>query len=102
PPAPDSPAVTFNAPSARPRPAERSPDPAPAGKSGTRKGKFRETMWFKKGELDEQVAQDAQGKSDAPAAADDLPIEDRYKDDGTITAADRERLSLRTGGTQLD
>jgi hypothetical protein len=65
-----------------------------------KKGKFRETMWFKKGELDEAVAASVDGP-EAPARADELPIEDRYKDDGTLTADDRDRLSLRTGGTQM-
>jgi serine/threonine-protein kinase len=74
----------------------------------TKKGQFRETMWFKKGELDEAAAQAAaMVQSSSPDAlpvsdkADEMPIEDRYKDDGTISAKDRERLSLRTGHTQM-
>jgi serine/threonine-protein kinase len=78
--------------------------PAGRGKRGSAKdkAKFRETMWFKKGELDEAVAAAQAPTGDAepvPDKIDSLPIEDRYKDDGTLTAADRQRLSLRTGGT---
>ena len=54
-------------------------------------------MWFKKGELDEAAAA-AEGE-EAKTRADELPIEDRYKDDGTLTTADAERLTLRTGAT---
>jgi hypothetical protein len=101
-------------PAQQPLPSPSSqPAPNPSGARGKgaradsvptrQKGKFRETMWFKKGELDEATAAAAaaEGAAEAPAKADDLPIEDRYKDDGTLTAADRERLSLRTGGTQM-
>jgi len=78
------------------------PPPAQA-----QKGKFRETMWFKKGELDEAAAQAAASAPQSPDAlpvsdkADELPIEDRYKDDGSISAKDREKFSLRTGATAM-
>lgn len=68
------------------------------------KGKFRETMWFKKGELDEAAAAAAAAMQEGELAldkADALPIEDRYKDDGTLSRQDAERLSLRTGATQM-
>jgi len=68
------------------------------------KGKFRETMWFKKGELDEAAAAAAAAAREgelAPDKADALPIEDRYKDDGTLSRQDAERLSLRTGATSM-
>ena len=65
------------------------------------KGKFRETMWFKKGDLDaaaaEAAAQDKEGASSDKA--DSLPIEERYSDDGTITTGDAARYSLKTGQT---
>jgi hypothetical protein len=84
-----------------------SVQPAPAQRpQADSKGKFRETMWFKKGELDEAAAEAAavaaaRGEDDEVLdRADSMPVEDRYKDDGTLTADDRERLSLRTGGTQ--
>ncbi len=87
--------------------------PAAAGKKskgggdGESKGKFRETMWFKKGELDAQAAQVVAeevaktGKAVSTDKADSLPIDERYKDDGSITRGDKEKYSLRTGGTQM-
>ena len=71
------------------------------------KGKFRETMWFKKGDLDAQAAQAAAeerartGKDVAADKADSMPIDERYKDDGSISRGDKEKYSLRTGATQM-
>jgi hypothetical protein len=84
---------------------------APAGKKkapdeASNKGKFRETLWFKKGELDAQAAQAAAeerartGKDVGSDKADSLPMDERYKDDGSITRGDKEKYSLRTGHTQ--
>ncbi len=95
PPTYSPPAAPANAPAAAGR-GKRAP--------AKDKAKFRETMWFKKGELDEAVAAaqaPTPGSEPLPDKADSLPIEDRYKDDGTLTAADRQRLSLRTGGTMV-
>ena len=84
---------------------KKAPVAEPAG--GKAKGKFRETMWFKKGELDADAAQTAAderettGTSTADDKVDTLPIDDRYKDDGTISRGDAEKYSLRTGGTQM-
>jgi hypothetical protein len=75
-----------------------------AGGGPESKGKFRETMWFKKGELDEAAAAAAAAAREGELAldkADALPIEDRYKDDGTLARQDVERLSLRTGATSM-
>lgn len=75
-----------------------------AAASPDSKGKFRETMWFKKGELDEAAAAAAAAAREGELAldkADALPIEDRYKDDGTLSRQDAERLSLRTGATSM-
>ncbi|HEY5923176.1 MAG TPA: hypothetical protein VIV11_15965, partial [Kofleriaceae bacterium] len=84
---------------------------APAGKrkaeSEDNKGKFRETMWFKKGDLDAQAAIAAAeerartGKDVAADKADSKPIDERYNDDGSITRGDKEKYSLRTGATQM-
>jgi hypothetical protein len=77
------------------------------GGDGESKGKFRETMWFKKGELDVQAAETAAeerqktGKDVASDKADSLPIDERYKDDGSISRGDKEKYSLRTGATQM-
>jgi len=91
--------------------------PAPASGKGGKKqkrtpernkgNKFRETLWFKKGELDEAAAKKAaeaakKGKPDAVIdKADSMPIEERYADDGTLSDDDRKRLSLRTGKTLM-
>ena len=80
--------------------------PAKKGKDDA-KGKFRETMWFKKGDLDAQAAQAAAeerartGKDSSTDKADTLPMDERYKDDGSISRGDKEKYSLRTGGTQM-
>lgn len=67
------------------------------------KGKFRETMWFKKGELDAAAAEEAAATGDANAVgkADLLPIDERYNDDGTVTRSDADKYSLRTGATSM-
>jgi len=94
-----------------PQPAVSAPKiaAAPAGKKRPEeqqkkkdsKGKFRETMWFKKGDLDAQAAEEAAATGDAAAAgkADLMPMEERYTDDGSITSTDGDRYSLRTGAT---
>jgi len=80
--------------------------PTPKKPAEEGKGKFRETMWFKKGDLDvaaaEAAAQErAKGKDAASDKVDSLPIDERYSDDGSITRGDKEKYSLRTGGTQM-
>lgn len=70
------------------------------------KGKFRETLWFKKGDLDTQAAIAAAeerartGADPSVDKVDTMPIDERYKDDGSLTRGDTERYSLRTGATQ--
>ena len=71
---------------------------------------FRETLWFKKGDVEHMIAE-ARAKMAAqgarPGAVEGSrcpveevkPIEDRYNDDGTLTTEDRKKFSLRTGGT---
>ena len=68
------------------------------------KGKFRETLWFKKGELDAQAAQEAAAEHARTGKltsdkADQLPIDERYKDDGSLSRTDKHKYSLRTGST---
>jgi serine/threonine-protein kinase len=108
------PPVTPYSPSggASPAPAMAvapAPTPAPAqakaaddSKSGV-KPAFRETLWFKRGDVDQMVA-DAKAKmatrSDTGEVPEDVrPLEDRYVDDGTVTTEDRKKFSLRSGGT---
>jgi serine/threonine-protein kinase len=83
--------------------------PVATAKAGEKdaKGKFRETMWFKKGDLDSQAAvaaaeERARTGKDVPTdKADSLPMDERYKDDGSISRGDKEKYSLRTGATQM-
>ena len=66
--------------------------------------KFRETMWFKKGELAAARAESgsvevAPEEDLAEAAGDSLPIDDRYQDDGTLAPHDSMTFGLHTGRT---
>jgi hypothetical protein len=64
--------------------------------------KFRETLWFKKGQQDAAVAEtlDAQDVM-APDKVDLLPIEDRYQQDqGGVTPSDSVAFGLHTGRTE--
>jgi len=78
------------------------PDDKPTAAAS--KAAFRETLWFKKGEVDAVVA-DAAAQAAAEGqiadldAADSLPMEDRYLDDGSLTGMDRKRYSVKTGAT---
>ena len=58
-------------------------------------------MWFKKGELDEQMAQQPPPKEGEERPEDTRGIDERYQDDGTLSAEDRKKHSLRTGATQM-
>ncbi|HEX4451571.1 MAG TPA: hypothetical protein VH143_11905 [Kofleriaceae bacterium] len=64
--------------------------------------KFRETLWFKKGEQDAKARDEAVAAGDllAPSAVDTLPIEDRYEDDGTVNSADSQVFGIHTGTTE--
>lgn len=65
--------------------------------------KFRETLWFKKGELDShEAARAADGDDDlAPGAVDLLPREDRYREDGSLTRTDSHSFGVHTGSTSF-
>jgi hypothetical protein len=64
--------------------------------------RFRETLWFKKGSQDAAAAQTARAKRGTldPVGVDQLPVEDRYQDDGSLTAVDTAQWSVKTGTTQ--
>lgn len=111
----EAPAAVRPQPSPRPatqpsgeRAGQRAEQDTDSAKKKARrgdKGKFRETMWFKKGELDSAaaVAADEEKKRtghEAVDKADLLPLEDRYEDDGSLTSGDREKFSLKTGSTE--
>lgn len=104
--------------------AETAPDAAHAPESGGAAASlastppsaatgFRETLWFKKGDVEQMVAE-ARAKAAAAAAAkagvrltplevpaeeSAAPLEDRYVDDGSLTAEDRKKFSLASGAT---
>lgn len=63
---------------------------------------FRETLWFKKGSQDAEAAQASRAKRGTldPGGVDQLPVEDRYEDDGSLTAVDTAQWSVKTGTTQ--
>ncbi|MFL5304593.1 MAG: protein kinase domain-containing protein [Polyangia bacterium] len=94
------------------------PTPPPAGAPASAPNKsggaaaFRETLWFKQGDVDQMVA-DARAKLEAskakgtpapepeplPIESDAKPLEERYVDDGSVSAEDRKKYSLRQGAT---
>jgi hypothetical protein len=94
---------------AQPAPVQPAMRPGEAGKGAPPKAgaAFRETLWFKQGDVEQMVA-DAKAKlqatgkaaAEGPVIAEDArPLEDRYVDDGSVTVEDRKKFSLRTGGT---
>jgi hypothetical protein len=107
--APVTPAPVQPARPVQPSPAQPATKPGEAGKGTPPKGgaAFRETLWFRQGDVEQLVA-DAKAKMQAtgkaavegPIVAEDArPLEDRYVDDGSVTVEDRKKFSLRTGGT---
>jgi hypothetical protein len=93
------------------------PAPTPKPAAG---GNFRETLWFKKGDVDQMVAdararveaarakgvavsaEDAEAAAVAEVAAPEegaKPLDERYVDDGSVTVEDRKKFSLRSGAT---
>jgi hypothetical protein len=98
-PAQPAPAASAAAPAAAAKAGDASKSPQKAGSA------FRETLWFKQGDVEQMVA-DAKAKlqagktpADGTAEVDARPLEDRYVDDGSVTVEDRKKFSLRTGGT---
>ena len=102
-------------PPVAPAPAASAAAGGAAGAKPTGAAAFRETLWFKQGDVDQMVA-DARAKLDAsraksgagapapapepevPAVAE-KPLEDCYRDDGTVSVDDRKKYSLRSGAT---
>ena len=77
-----------------------SPPQTQPAKGSERIG-FRETMWFFKGEVESAMAET--GEAEAPPT-DTVPpgeLAQKYKDDGSLSADEAKRLSLRTGKTQM-
>ena len=79
------------------------PAPGAAGKGGgapgAKKGAFRETGWFKKGEIEEEMAKKAAEMSKEDPLAG--PLVEANVDESALTAEDRSRLSLKTGRTEM-
>jgi hypothetical protein len=101
--------VASAKPAVQPAQGQAAVRPGEAGKGAAPKAgsAFRETLWFKQGDVEQMVA-DAKAKlqggkatADIPAVSneDARPLEDRYADDGSVTVEDRKKFSLRTGGT---
>jgi hypothetical protein len=107
-PAPVQPVVPAK-PAVQPAPAHPVVHSGEAGKGAPPKAgsAFRETLWFKQGDVEQMVAeakaklQAGKATADAPPLTGDdaRPLEDRYVDDGSVTVEDRKKFSLRTGGT---
>ena len=103
---------------ATPAPQAMSPGagPAPTPKPAAG-GNFRETLWFKKGDVDQMVAEarqrveaarakgiavpdpEAEVAAAVAAEVEAGPLDERYVDDGSVTADDRKKFSLRSGAT---
>jgi eukaryotic-like serine/threonine-protein kinase len=104
-------AVPMGAAPGATAPMPQQPAAGAAAQDGGKGGKsaaFRETLWFKKGDVEHMIAEARakmanQGAKVEPEVAhieeDVKPVEDRYVDDGSVTADDRKKFSLRTGGT---
>jgi serine/threonine-protein kinase len=79
--------------------AKKAAAPAPAAKGG-----FRETAWFKKGEIEEEMAkaQAAAGDSERTGTTGEHAVVGGEVDQSKldINAQDKARLSLKTGATQ--
>jgi hypothetical protein len=106
-PPPVQPVLARSAPPAPAQPAGIAPREAGKGAPPKSGAAFRETLWFKQGDVEQMVAEakakmQATGKpaAEAPIGTEDArPLEDRYVDDGSVTVEDRKKFSLRTGGT---
>ena len=65
--------------------------------------KFRETLWFKKGveaEAARAETADVAPDDDEVTTVHELPVEDRYLEDGSLRPSDSQLFGLHTGTTQ--
>lgn len=110
------PAARLTPPPVTPFPPMRAAPPAaspvaqgtqPRAEASSGKGAaFRETLWFKKGDVEHMIAEAKAklGTTAKPAevevpSEDVRPLEDRYQDDGSLSVEDRKKFSLRSGAT---
>lgn len=77
------------------------------GRRRKKKG-FRETLWFMKGEVDPGTDEQIDEKElsevqvgDGSISDKDQSMDDRYRDDGSVTAEDRRKFSIKTGQTGM-
>ena len=100
--APQAPTMMAEAPRAPANhAAPAAPPSAKANNQTGKKGAFRETAWFKRGEIEEEMAkaQAAAGENalKSGTTGQHLPVDESQVD---LSAQDRARLSLKTGATQ--
>jgi hypothetical protein len=105
---PQAPTMMAEAPRAPSAPANHAganaTPPHGAGKANNqtgKKGAFRETAWFKRGEIEEEMAKAQAAVGDnalkSGVTGQHLPVDESQVD---LSAQDRDRLSLKTGATQ--
>ena len=68
--------------------------------NAARARRFRETLWFKRGDLPPPAPTGSDTEAEPADAVEALPLEERYRDDGSVTADDSRLYSLRTGVSQ--
>ena len=104
---PQAPTMMAEAPRVPAAPANHAAvAPAVAGSAKPnnqtgKKGAFRETAWFKRGEIEEEMAKAQAAAGDNPlktgTTGQHLPVDESQVD---LSAQDHARLSLKTGATQ--
>ena len=100
---------------AAPQPQAAAPQPQPAAQAASPRGRrkkkkgFRETLWFMKGEVEEAAAAGEEAEKelakveagDGSIADGEKGLDDRYRDDGSVTVEDRQKFSVKTGQTGM-
>lgn len=99
--APRVPAAPANHAAAAPAAAAAAPGSAKPNNQTGKKGAFRETAWFKRGEIEEEMAKAQAAAGDNPlktgTTGQHVPVDESQVD---LSAQDHARLSLKTGATQ--
>ena len=103
---PQAPTMMAEAPRApanhaAPTPAAAAPLAGKANNQTGKKGAFRETAWFKRGEIEEEMAKAQAAAGDnalkSGVTGQHVPVDESQVD---LSGEDRARLSLKTGATQ--
>lgn len=87
------------APTVAPSSAPTAAKDAPAGGAPAKEGAFRETMWFFRGEVESAMAE--QGTGPEATLPDAKELAEKYTNDADLSSEAAQRLSLRTGKTQM-